>query len=102
MAAEVLAIESHNNIPLLSLRSLHGQTIEPGDSGGGVWLDGRFVGNLWMTVIEVNRDWWRFYQPVETTNARSYAAGITEDLLELVLVVLEPQELPELRDDGPS
>jgi hypothetical protein len=102
MAAEVLAIEFRNSIPLLSLRSLNGQTIEPGDSGGGVWLDGRFVGNLWLTVREVSRDWWRFYQPTEITTARSYAAGLTEDLLELVSVVLEPQELPEIQSDSPS
>jgi len=102
MAAEVLAIEFRNNMPLLSLRSLNGQAIEPGDSGGGVWLDGRYVGNLWMTVREVSRDWWRFYQPTEITTARSYAAGMTEDLLELVSVVIEPQELPEIQADGPS
>ena len=102
MAAEVLAIEFRNNMPLLSLRSLNGQAIEPGDSGGGVWLDGSFVGNLWMTVIEINRDWWRFFQPTEITTARSYAAGMTEDLLELVSVVIEPQELPEIQADSPS
>jgi hypothetical protein len=102
MAAEVLAIEFRNNIPVLSLRSLNGQTIEPGDSGGGVWLDSRFVGNMWITVIEVRQDWWRFYQPVETTTVRSYAAGLTEDLLELVTIILEPQELPQIQTNSPS
>ena len=102
MAAEVLAIESRNKMPLLSLRSLNGQAIEPGDSGGGVWVDGRFIGNLWLTVREVHQDWWRFNRTVETNTARSYAAGITEDLLELVSLVLEPQELPELQPDSPS
>jgi hypothetical protein len=102
MAAAVLAVESDNNIPLFSLRSLNGQVIEPGDSGGGVWVNGRYVGNLWMTVREVSRDWWRFYQPTENTTTRSYAAGLTEDLLELVSVVIEPQELPEIQADSPS
>jgi hypothetical protein len=67
-----------------------------------VWVNGRYVGNLWMTVREVSRDWWRFYQPTENTTTRSYAAGLTEDLLELVSVVLEPQELPEIQSDSPS
>jgi hypothetical protein len=84
MAAEVLAIEFRNNIPLLSLRSLNGQTIEPGDSGGGVWLDGRFVGNLWTTVIKVHQEWWQVLGPVETTTVRSQAAGLTGDFLELI------------------
>ena len=103
MAAEVLAIEFRNSIPLLSLRSLNGETIEPGDSGGGVWVnDGRFVGNMWMTIIEVQQDWWRFYQPMESTTVRSYAAGMTEDLLELVSIVLESQELPQIQTNSPS
>ena len=90
MASEVIAIEPRDNRPILSLHSVDGQTIEPGDSGGGVWLeDGRFVGNMWMTVIEVHRNWWRFYQPVEIATARSQAAGLTEDLLQLVSLFLK-------------
>ena len=96
MAAEVLAIGFRNNIPLLSLRSLNGQTIEPGDSGGGVWLDGRFVGNLWMTVIEVNKSWWPLSQSEKTTTY-SYAAGIGYDLLPLISLILEPQTLPTVQ-----
>jgi hypothetical protein len=67
---------------------LNGQAIEPGDSGGGVWLDGRFVGNLWTTVIKVHQEWWQVLGPVETTTVRSQAAGVTEDLLELISVLL--------------
>ena len=37
--------------PVYVLRSLNGQAILPGDSGGGVWVDGSLVGNLWATVM---------------------------------------------------
>ena len=102
IATEVLAIEFRNTLPLLSLRNLNGQAIEPGDSGGGVWLNGRFIGNLWLTVREVHHDWRRFNRPVEIGTARSYAAGLTEDLLQLGQTLLESQELPPLQSSGPS
>lgn len=94
MAAEVVAIESRDNIPFLLLRSLNGQSIEPGDSGGGVWLNGRFIGNLWMTVRVERRVWWRFYQPREISTTFSYAAGLTAGLLSTVTLALEPSQPP--------
>ncbi len=36
----------------IEMRSLDGSSIEPGDSGGGIWIEGRLVGNLWSTVRE--------------------------------------------------
>jgi hypothetical protein len=37
--------------PVYTLRSVDGQSILPGDSGGGIWLDGRLQGNMWTTVM---------------------------------------------------
>ncbi|WP_420643890.1 hypothetical protein [Candidatus Leptofilum sp.] len=28
-----------------------------GNSGGGVWVDGQLVGNMWTTTMEVGRSW---------------------------------------------
>lgn len=101
-AAVVVTIVSHNNIPLLVLHSLNGESIEPGDSGGGVWLeDGRFVGNLWMTVVKVKKSWWPTYLSEKTT-AYSYAAGFGDDLSSLVSLILQPQTLPPIQTNGPS
>ena len=37
--------------PVYRLRCLDGQLLSPGDSGGGVWHDGSFVGNNWSIVL---------------------------------------------------
>jgi hypothetical protein len=49
--AEVVSIGSYQGLPTVNLRSLSGQPITPGDSGGGVWLAGKLVGNSWMTIM---------------------------------------------------
>ena len=35
------------------LITLDGQPIMKGDSGGGVWFEGRLIGNLWASPYEV-------------------------------------------------
>jgi hypothetical protein len=49
--AEVVSIGSYQGLPTVNLRSLNGQPITPGDSGGGVWHAGKLVGNSWMTFM---------------------------------------------------
>lgn len=49
--AEVLAIEAFKGLAALKLRSLDGQPLLQGDSGGGVWLGGKLVGNSWATLV---------------------------------------------------
>ncbi len=49
--SRVLAVESVNGVPVYKLQSLDGHSVEPGDSGGGVWFNGHFVANLWMTFL---------------------------------------------------
>ena len=43
---QVTTLENHQ---VYQVNSLDGQVIQPGDSGGGLWLDGEFVGLNWMT-----------------------------------------------------
>jgi hypothetical protein len=49
--AVVESVEDQLGLPSLTLRRLNGNVIEPGDSGGGVWKDGKLVGNLWYRVM---------------------------------------------------
>jgi hypothetical protein len=49
--AEVVSLGSFQGLPTVNLRSLSGQPITPGDSGGGVWHEGKLVGNSWMTFM---------------------------------------------------
>jgi hypothetical protein len=51
VAATVESIEAMNGVPTFRLRSLNGHVIVPGDSGGGIWVDGELVGNLWTTLV---------------------------------------------------
>jgi hypothetical protein len=46
----VESTETEYGLPSLMLRRVNGKAIEPGDSGGGIWLDGRLVGNMWYRV----------------------------------------------------
>lgn len=48
--AVVETVETEYGLPSLTLRRLNGKEIEPGDSGGGIWLNGKLVGNLWYRV----------------------------------------------------
>jgi hypothetical protein len=50
--AVVEEIASYNNEPVYKLRSLDGQAIQPGDSGGGIWHDGCLVGNNWTVTAQ--------------------------------------------------
>jgi hypothetical protein len=50
--AVVEEIAIYNNEPVYKLHSLDGQTIQPGDSGGGIWHDGCLVGNNWTVTAQ--------------------------------------------------
>lgn len=45
--AQVAALSQYKATGVFKLRSLEGQKIIAGDSGGGIWFDGRLVGNIW-------------------------------------------------------
>lgn len=48
-AATIVEVFERQGKPVLKLKSTDGQVIQPGDSGGGIWLDGKLVGNMWLT-----------------------------------------------------
>ncbi len=54
LQAVVEEIITYKGLPAYRLRSLDGQPIIPGDSGGGIWYNGALVGNNWVTVMEAN------------------------------------------------
>jgi hypothetical protein len=78
-------------VPAYKLRSQDGGLIQPGDSGGGVWHEGKFAGNLWTTILSIttmgdsNRS---KQQPTDT----SYAAIYPEEW--------SPQQVSETATDG--
>lgn len=96
----VTAVDTQNGVPLLTLRSVDGSSIEPGDSGGGVWLNGRLVGNMWMT-IRVESEGWLTGTVVESTD-QSQAAGLTAVVAELAQMGLQHEETPSVTLANPS
>jgi hypothetical protein len=52
LEAKVESIGEYKGLPIFVLRSLDGLPIVGGDSGGGIWQDGRLVGNMWATVTQ--------------------------------------------------
>jgi hypothetical protein len=78
--AVVEAVDTYQDEPVYKLRSLDGQNIQPGDSGGGVWHDGCLVGNNW-TVIAKGTTMLEEVDPenIEYTNT-SYGAVLPERL----------------------
>jgi hypothetical protein len=46
-------LSTFRGIPVIWLVTLDGLPIVKGDSGGGVWFDGRLVANLWASPYVV-------------------------------------------------
>ena len=51
----VIAQAEKQGRPVVHLRSVDGQAVVGGDSGGGVWVNGRFTAAMWTTVMMENR-----------------------------------------------
>lgn len=54
MEAMVEETGARQGKPIIRLHSLNGESIVGGDSGAGVWLQGKLVGNIWSTVMKEN------------------------------------------------
>ncbi|MEM7117723.1 MAG: hypothetical protein AAF614_35155 [Chloroflexota bacterium] len=100
LAMVVTAVDATIGIPILTLRSLDGSSIEPGDSGGGVWLNGRLVGNMWMTIRAESNNW--LSGTVIKSTDQSQAAGLTTIVAELAQMSLQSYEMPSVSLETPS
>lgn len=91
MPARVVEIIEMEGKAAIKLQSLDGAVILPGDSGGGIWLDGELVGNMWLT--EWVYDWriwtWESLKPVVKCLDTSRAAQLPLSVLQKVF---QPQE----------
>ena len=45
-------ISVFKDTPVYTLRNLNGQSLQPGDSGGGVWHNGTLVANIWTVTTK--------------------------------------------------
>ena len=51
-SARVISPSQYRGLAVFKVRSLDGQPIISGDSGGGMWHDGKLVGNMWGRFTE--------------------------------------------------
>ncbi len=94
LEASIQEISGYPGTSRMTLRTANGESIEPGDSGGGIWINGRLVGNLWMTIrTAVSRKNGGSRPPVLRTD-QGIAAVVTGDLVNLLLELQQPLELP--------
>jgi hypothetical protein len=52
--AVVESLDLRMGQPAFRLRNLDGEPITGGDSGGGIWHNGKLVGNMWKTIMLEN------------------------------------------------
>lgn len=91
MEVSVESIEERWGQPVYRLRSGNGKNVMPGDSGGGLWLGGCFVGNLWKSEFTYGWNWETLELEQEWTET-SYATGLP-DLGEQVIQSLRIIEI---------
>ena len=90
--AELLNVRQEQGVTQLQLRNLTMTSIEPGDSGGGIWLDGMLVGNIWQTVREAQR---RAGQATELRATTEWiGAGLSPEIIALIKTLQSPPGLP--------
>ena len=52
LTAVIEEINTYENTSVYILRSQNGQYIVPGDSGGGVWVNGALIANNWAIILK--------------------------------------------------
>jgi hypothetical protein len=78
LTAVVEEVTRRSGVPAYKLRSQEGGSIQQGDSGGGVWHDGKLAGNLWTTIVSVTTmggSGRSKQQPTDTSYAAIYPEG---------------------------
>jgi hypothetical protein len=95
LPATIIEIANFDGKPSIRLQSLDGTPILPGDSGGGIWLDGELVGNMWLS--EWVYDWriwtWDSLEPKIQRLATSQSAQIPVE--QIFSLASQPENLVE-------
>lgn len=72
--AQVTAVVTKSGILTYRLLSLDGSPVVEGDSGGGLWSEGKLVGNIWWTVVKGST-------VTDASGAAAYTESIQESLV---------------------
>jgi hypothetical protein len=100
--AEVEAVTTYRGVPVYRLKDLEGKPAQKGDSGGGIWHKGEFVGNLWYRM-KVEPSLLSLFstagpdEPLLEKRIESYAAGFPSKQLKAFLEQLGSVDQDEIR-----
>jgi hypothetical protein len=100
MAVNVESVGERWGQLVYELRSADGGDIMPGDSGGGLWLEGRLVGNMWKSKYSYGMDWDALELEQHWTDT-SYAASLP-DFSDEVPQVLEADQIVDEAENTAS
>ena len=83
VAATVTAVDGAAFPASMRLRNVDGSAVIPGDSGGGVWANGRLLGNLWAAGVKEDHALWTmlFGGGIEAPSDLTVAALLPEMLM---------------------
>lgn len=93
-AAAVTAVEDDTFPATIWLHSFDGSGVLPGDSGGGVWANGRLVGNLWAGGVKIQSGVWSRLLDRGQERATRQLVGALQPLIGQLemLTLAEPEE----------
>jgi len=91
ITASVESLEERWGQQVYKLQNENGVEIISGDSGGGIWLGGRLVGNMWKSMSTYGWNWDTLELEQQWTDT-SYAAGLP-DFADEIPLVLETDQM---------
>lgn len=100
--AEVEAVTTYRGVPVYRLKDLEGKPAQRGDSGGGIWHNGKFVGNLWYRM-KVEPTLLSLFssegsdRTMSETRIESYAAGYPSSQFKAFLEQIEDVDGDKIR-----
>lgn len=79
VAATVTSLHAKAKPASMHLRNVDGSAVIPGDSGGGVWADGKLAANMWAAGVKEQRFFWS-----------DWFGGRREEASNLAIAALQP------------
>ena len=95
--ATVVSIQDRWGELVFELRNENGETILPGDSGGGIWLNGKVVGNMWKSQYTYAWDWGAL-RPEKKWMETSYAAVLPDQVDTVIPIGIKSESGENAKD----
>jgi hypothetical protein len=98
--ARVDAVEQGDGPARLRLSALDGSVVIPGDSGGGVWHNGRLAGNLWAAGLQQTRYFWSDWFGGSEQTPTNHAVAALQPLNVVAATATSSENTPTANQQG--